>query len=99
MGTQVIPNFTQYLPSREMFVTNWDHATPFQSSYVDGIPTPTYRFRHRPRVGRGGRVIIDRYPVPTTITSHHNYIAGEGIMDNHIHKNKKNAVNVGLLDL
>jgi len=58
------PTFLHTLSSRESYVTSWDNAVPFVPSYVDSHPTPTFRFRHRPRVGRGGRIIIDRLPRP-----------------------------------
>lgn len=84
-----IPNCIQYLPSRETFVTNWDHATPHTSNLIQGKDNPTYKFRHRPRLGRGGRVVIDRIPINTR---HNVFIAGDGIY----HHTKKNH---GLLDL
>lgn len=58
------PLFVHPLPSRETFVTSWDTAVPHVTSYVDSHPLPTFRFRHRPRVGRGGRLCIDRVPQP-----------------------------------
>lgn len=58
------PLFLHPLETRESYVTSWDNAVPFVTSYVDSHPTPTFRFRHRPRIGRGGRVIIDRLPRP-----------------------------------
>lgn len=58
------PLFLHPLETRESYVTSWDHAVPFVTSYVDSHPTPTFRYRHRPRIGRGGRVIIDRLPHP-----------------------------------
>mmetsp|Transcript_34251 Transcript_34251/g.79012 ORF Transcript_34251/g.79012 Transcript_34251/m.79012 type:complete len:161 (-) Transcript_34251:2115-2597(-) len=56
--------FLHPLKSRETYTTSWDQAVPFVSSWVDSHPTPTVRFRHRPRVGRGGRLVIDRLPTP-----------------------------------
>jgi hypothetical protein len=59
------PNFLQPLATRESHhSTNWDGATvPILPSYENGIPTiSNNRFRHRPRLGRGGRIIIDRVP-------------------------------------
>ena len=60
------PNFLQPLATRESHhSTNWDGATvPILPSYENGIPTITSnnRFRHRPRLGRGGRIVIDRVP-------------------------------------
>ena len=58
------PLFLHPLESRETYTTTWDNAVPFVTNYVDSHATPTYRFRHRPRVGRGGRIIIDRFPRP-----------------------------------
>uniref|UniRef100_A0A7S2EGN1 Enhancer of polycomb-like protein n=1 Tax=Ditylum brightwellii TaxID=49249 RepID=A0A7S2EGN1_9STRA len=58
------PLFLHPLASRESYVTSWDNAVPFVSSYSGGHAMPTFRFRHRPRVGRGGRIIIDRLPCP-----------------------------------
>jgi enhancer of polycomb-like protein len=58
------PLFLHPLETRETYVTSWDYAVPFVTSYVDSHPTPTFRFRHRPRIGRGGRVVIDRLPRP-----------------------------------
>ena len=58
------PNFLQPLQTRESYVTSWDTAVPDVTSYSDSHATSTFRFRHRPRVGRGGRVCIDRLPQP-----------------------------------
>jgi enhancer of polycomb-like protein len=70
------PNFLQPLASREShFVTSWDDAVPSMPSYVNGACTTSCAgpgggrggsFRHRPRLGRGGRVVIDRVPRPST---------------------------------
>lgn len=75
------PLFLHPLRSRESFVSSWDTAVPFVTNYVDSHPTPTFRFRHRPRIGRGGRLCIDRLPhpphpdiVPVTV-----FTAGEGL--------------------
>lgn len=57
-----IPLFTHPLASRQSFVHNWDNVVPFVSSYVDGVPAATSRFKHRSRIGRGGRMVIDRLP-------------------------------------
>ena len=59
------PGFLHPLATRETFVTSWDNAVPHVTSYVNAHPIPTYRFRHRPRVGRGGRLCIDRLPCPS----------------------------------
>lgn len=58
------PLFLHPLKTRESFVTSWHNAVPFISSYENSHPTPTFNFRHRPRVGRGGRLCIDRLPHP-----------------------------------
>lgn len=60
-----IPLFTHPLASRQKFVTNWDNAVPFVPSHINGVPAPTYKFKHRKRIGRGGRIIIDRLPYGT----------------------------------
>ena len=61
---QPAPSFMDSLPTRESYVTSWDGAVPHVSSYVDSHPEPTHTFRCRPRVGRGGRICIDRMPRP-----------------------------------
>ncbi|KAL3940248.1 MAG: hypothetical protein SGBAC_005183 [Bacillariaceae sp.] len=58
------PNFLQPLETREQYVTDWDYSIPHVTAYVDSVPEPTFRYRHRPRVGRGGRIMIDRLPLP-----------------------------------
>ena len=58
------PNFLHPLSTRESYTASWEKAVPFVSSYVNSHATPTFRFRHRPRIGRGGRVVIDRLPRP-----------------------------------
>lgn len=63
------PNFMQPLNSRESFVSSWEGAVPHVTSYVDSQSEPTFRFRHRPRVGRGGRLVIDRLPLPPTASA------------------------------
>lgn len=57
------PNFLNPLATRESFTTSWEGAVPAVTTFVNGTPLPTYRFRHRPRVGRGGRLCIDRMPL------------------------------------
>ncbi|KAL3785513.1 hypothetical protein ACHAW5_005267 [Stephanodiscus triporus] len=64
------PNFLQPLASREShFVSSLDDVMPSMPSYVNGACTtshgPDGGFRHRPRLGRGGRIIIDRVPRPS----------------------------------
>lgn len=59
------PNFLQPLPTRESYATSWEGSAPHVTTIVNGRPMPTFRFRHRPRVGRGGRICIDRLPLET----------------------------------
>jgi enhancer of polycomb-like protein len=59
------PNFLQPLPTRESYATTWEGSVPHVTTIVDGRPMPTFRFRHRPRVGRGGRICVDRVPLET----------------------------------
>ncbi|KAL7576440.1 hypothetical protein ACA910_018240 [Epithemia clementina (nom. ined.)] len=61
---QPAPSFLDPLPTRDSYVTSWDGAVPHVSSYVNSHPDPTHTFRYRPRVGRGGRICIDRLPRP-----------------------------------
>jgi enhancer of polycomb-like protein len=63
------PNFLQPLPTRESYVSSWHNAVPAIASYENSHPTPTFYFRHRPRVGRGGRLVIDRLPRPIPSSS------------------------------
>lgn len=58
------PLFVHPLISRESYVTSWQNAVPHVTTYVNSHAVPTFRFRHRPRVGRGGRLCIDRLPHP-----------------------------------
>jgi len=57
------PSFLQPLITRESFATTWEGSVPHVTTIVDGKATDTVRFRHRPRVGRGGRLCIDRVPL------------------------------------
>jgi enhancer of polycomb-like protein len=59
------PSFLQPLSTRESYATTWEGSVPHVTTVIDGRPMPTFRFRHRPRIGRGGRVCIDRVPLPT----------------------------------
>jgi len=59
------PSFLQPLTTRESYATTWEGTVPYVTTIIDGKPMPTFRFRHRPRVGRGGRICIDRVPLPT----------------------------------
>jgi len=58
------PSFLQPLITRESYATTWEGSVPHVTTIVDGQPINTMRFRHRPRVGRGGRLCIDRVPLP-----------------------------------
>lgn len=57
------PLFLHPLSTRESYATSWKGTAPYVTTYVDTEPEPTFRFRHRPRIGRGGRVVIDRVPM------------------------------------
>jgi len=66
---QPVPLFTQSLPSREHFVSSWNNAVPYVTNYVDAQKPSSssslssiMQFRHRGRIGRGGRLCIDRLP-------------------------------------
>jgi len=59
------PSFLQPLMTREAYATTWEGSVPHVTTIVDGRAMNTLRFRHRPRVGRGGRLCIDRVPLPT----------------------------------
>eukprot|EP00536_Pseudo-nitzschia_multiseries_P006982 jgi/Psemu1/65813/estExt_Genemark1.C_1560003 len=74
------PSFLQPLASRESYATSWEGSVPHITTIVDGRPINTTRFRHRPRVGRGGRICIDRVPLPTdpSIAPNTYYRAGSG---------------------
>mmetsp|Transcript_8761 Transcript_8761/g.15936 ORF Transcript_8761/g.15936 Transcript_8761/m.15936 type:complete len:960 (+) Transcript_8761:72-2951(+) len=67
-----VPNFLQPLASRESHpITTWEDAVPSIPSYVNGkATTQTNKFRHRPRLGRGGRIVIDRVPCPSFSSSY-----------------------------
>jgi len=56
------PNFLQSLQSRTSFKIDWNRGTPFLPNYMQSHASPTFCFRHRPRIGRGGRIIFDRHP-------------------------------------
>lgn len=59
------PSFLQPLITRESYATTWEGSVPHVTTIEDGRAMNTMRFRHRPRVGRGGRLCIDRVPMPT----------------------------------
>jgi enhancer of polycomb-like protein len=73
------PLFLHPLSNRESYVSSWSNAVPFISSYEDSHPTPTFRFRHRLRLGRGGRLCIDRFPLtlPPNIPVETTFRAGQ----------------------
>jgi enhancer of polycomb-like protein len=58
------PNFLQPLLTRESYATSWEGSVPHFPTYEDAQIQLTYRFRQRPRIGRGGRLCIDRVPLP-----------------------------------
>jgi enhancer of polycomb-like protein len=58
------PNFLHPLATRESYVCSWRGTVPNIATYVDSHLEPTHRFRNRPRIGRGGRLCIDRIPLP-----------------------------------
>jgi len=76
------PLFLHPLKTRESYVTSWDNAVPLVTSYVNTHAAPTFRFRHRPRLGRGGRICIDRVPQPLhpDITPATVFTAGDGLV-------------------
>lgn len=80
------PNFLQPLYTRESYVTSWDGAVPHVSSYTDSQPDPTHSFRYRPRIGRGGRVCLDRLPRPPhpNVTPITFFTAGRAVPDNRV---------------
>jgi enhancer of polycomb-like protein len=88
-------SFIHPLRTRETYTTSWDDAVPFVTSYTDSKATSTTRFRHRPRIGRGGRVIIDRIPKPVDEKHPQLFIVGLGTQ-NHSNDSKQAA---RLLDL
>jgi enhancer of polycomb-like protein len=78
---QPAPSFLDPLYTRESYVTSWNNAVPHVTSYIESHALPTNRFRHRPRVGRGGRLCIDRLPCPShpDITPLTFFTAGKGL--------------------
>ena len=58
------PNFLHPLATRESYVTSWDGTVPNVATYEDSHLVAPVRFRNRPRIGRGGRLCIDRIPLP-----------------------------------
>lgn len=78
------PHFLHPLDTRETYATSWDNTVPSITSYVNSHPVPTFCFRHRPRVGRGGRVIIDRLPMASYNNNNYN--------DNHHEHDNSNKI-------
>ena len=74
-----VPLFAQPLPSREKMVTSWENATPYVANYVEGRASSVSEFRHRGRIGRGGRLCIDRLPCAINMhlpTRYTHYVGG-----------------------
>jgi enhancer of polycomb-like protein len=57
-----VPNFTQPLAARREYVTSWDDSVPYVETFSGGKAMLFLDYRHRGRVGRGGRICIDRIP-------------------------------------
>lgn len=60
------PNFLQPLATRESYTTSWEGAQPEIPVLVDAQEEIPTKFRQRPRIGRGGRICIDRLPATST---------------------------------
>lgn len=58
------PNFLHPLSTRERYATSWEGCAPHVTTFVNSQQEQSTHFRHRPRIGRGGRVVIDRLPIP-----------------------------------
>jgi enhancer of polycomb-like protein len=87
--TNSLPLLTQPLTTRrEHIVTSWKNSVPYVPHYVDGKKSTIQEFNHRGRVGRGGRLCIDRFPVVFSNSSSDStansrrrrthYVGGEG---------------------
>jgi enhancer of polycomb-like protein len=74
------PHFLQPLRTRESYVTSWDGTNPYVATYVDSHAVPTYHYRQRARIGRGGRLCVDRIPVPVDLSTPTFFTAGRGMM-------------------
>lgn len=57
------PNFLQPLATRDSYTASWEGTQPEIPALVDGQEKVPKQFRQRPRIGRGGRVCIDRIPM------------------------------------
>lgn len=83
-GNMTYPNLST--TKREQIVTSWNNLAPYVPSYVDGRISTIQEFNHRGRVGRGGRLCIDRLPVvfgnsDSAVNSRRrrtHYVGGEG---------------------
>lgn len=76
------PLFVHPLRTRETYSSSWESAVPHVPTFVNSHPEPTFRYRQRPRVGRGGRVCIDRIPLApgdSSIIMPTVYTAGRGM--------------------
>ncbi|GMH96293.1 hypothetical protein TrST_g8473 [Triparma strigata] len=71
---QPVPLFTEYLPSRRPYVSFPSSSPPGKWFNVTSYVNPSslkslITFKHRGRIGRGGRVLIDRIIVPNVTPS------------------------------
>lgn len=93
-GGEPAPNFLHPLPTRETFVADWDGIAPPIPNY-DGnelsTATPS-RCRYRPRIGRGGRVCLDRIPHLVQPDFPTIYRAGYSMNDSHNNGNTTTKV-------
>ncbi|KAL3804799.1 hypothetical protein ACHAWO_005328 [Cyclotella atomus] len=69
------PSFLDPLPSRESAVVDWADEAPFVPYCENGKEIKVVDYKHRARMGRGGRIMIDRIPclyearpLPKTVT-------------------------------
>jgi enhancer of polycomb-like protein len=60
------PNFLQPLATRESYTHTWEDSQPSIPFLVDGQEVLPTSFRQRPRIGRGGRICIDRLPAASS---------------------------------
>lgn len=74
------PHFLHPLETRESYATSYATANPSMPTYEDSHAQPTTWYRHRTRVGRGGRLVIDRVPRPPVSEHHRTMVtAGRGL--------------------
>lgn len=79
------PHFLHPLPSRETWAVSYQgtvpHVATYQGTSSASSGNRVVRFRHRPRVGRGGRLCIDRVPLPEpddpSLQPHTVFVAGK----------------------